>query len=340
MKFAKEVSYKSQVKNKSVIKLSFLSGLLCSSFLVGCSSIDPKNDEGDAPVVVAVVASSESMEAAESATQNKRVNEKALLSASANKESVVKGIEKTNPEPVTEPAIQKITIEKPEAQTNVQVQEEIVKVNAVAEAKDSTSKAMPTVEKPSVESATVKTVQAKVVKEKTVASNTQAKAQKKQVKKSSSPKRNLNTKPLNISLKNLPITHDIWQFKQGVSALEQGVVVSTPTWEMGKQNYNSQIWVTLMENQILINSSSDIDPSAGALGVAIDGGELIPFTRIAEKNIGVLEGEWLDLLKEGGKMDIYLGFFPGKIPTSQVFKTDLNLDSLSRVVPTYRNLLK
>jgi len=159
------------------------------------------------------------------------------------------------------------------------------------------------------------------------------------VKKVTKSKKKLNTKPLNINLKDLPANYDIWQFKQGVAALEQGVVVSTPTWEMGKEGYNSQIWITIMENQILINSSSDIDLSAGELGIKINDGALIPFTRIEDNNIGVLEGKWLDQLQEGGTMDIFLGFFPGKIPQSDVFKTDVSLDSLPRVVPTYRNLL-
>jgi len=160
------------------------------------------------------------------------------------------------------------------------------------------------------------------------------------VKTPAAAKRNLSKKPLSVVLADLPVTYDIWQLKQGNSALEEGLVISTPTWEMGKEGYMSQIWLTLMEEKILVNSSSDIDESAGTLGIKINDGELIPFTRIIDNNIGVLEGQWLEKLKAGGEMDIYLGFFPDKRPISEVFKSDVILDNLSRVVPTYRNLLK
>jgi len=176
-------------------------------------------------------------------------------------------------------------------------------------------------------------------KEKAIKTAPKSTAKVVSAKKITKPKKILNTKPLKISLSDLPANYDIWQFKQGVAALEKGVVVSTPTWEMGKEGYNSQIWVTIMENQILINSSSDIDQNAGELGIKINDDAIIPFTRIEDNNIGVLEGKWLDKLQEGGTMDIFLGFFPDKIPQSDVFKTDVSLDSLSRVVPTYRKLL-
>lgn len=149
-----------------------------------------------------------------------------------------------------------------------------------------------------------------------------------------------SVKPLAISEKDLPANYDIWVLKQGDTALTQGLVISTPTWEMGKEGYMSQIWLTFKENEIHINSSSDIASEAKNLGIRIDGGDLIPFTRIAENNIGIVEGEWLDKLANASKLDIYLGFFPGKKPTSDTFHSDTSLENLDRVVATYRKLSK
>lgn len=147
-------------------------------------------------------------------------------------------------------------------------------------------------------------------------------------------------KPLAISKKDLPANYDIWVLKEGDTPLTQGLVISTPTWEMGKEGYMSQIWLTLKEDEIHINSSSDIATEAKDLGIKIDNGDLIPFTSIAENNIGVVSGEWLDKLANAKSLDIYLGFFPGKKPSSETFKSNTALDNLDRVVATYRQLLK
>lgn len=147
-----------------------------------------------------------------------------------------------------------------------------------------------------------------------------------------------STKPFNVSVNKLPFTYDIWTIRDGDNHLTKGLVIVTPTWEMGKQGYMSQIWFTMMEDAIHVNSSSDIEPASKGLGIRIDGGDLIPFTSIAEKNVGIISGKWLDRLAAANKIDVYLGFFPGKKPTSDTFVSDLSLNNLSRMVSTYRML--
>ena len=116
------------------------------------------------------------------------------------------------------------------------------------------------------------------------------------------------------------------------------MVIATPTWEMGEDGYMSQVWLTFTESQLIVNSSSDIDPNADHSGIRINDGDLIPFSRIDGKNTGVIEGKWLDSLSSGGVMDIYMGFFPDRKQRSGTYKSDVVLDDLSRVVPTYRRL--
>ena len=148
----------------------------------------------------------------------------------------------------------------------------------------------------------------------------------------------INAKPFNVSASKLPFTYDIWTIRKGNTPLTQGLVIATPTWEMGKEGYTSQIWLTMMEDKIHVNSSSDIEPASKGLGIRIDGGDLIPFSSIEDNNIGVIDGKWLDKLAIANKIDIYLGFFPGKKPTSDNFKSDLSLSNLARMVATYRAL--
>ena len=148
----------------------------------------------------------------------------------------------------------------------------------------------------------------------------------------------VDAKPFSVSAKKLPFTYDIWTIREGNTPLTKGLVIATPTWEMGKEGYMSQIWFTMMEDKIHINSSSDIETASKGLGIRIDGGDLIPFSSIADDNVGVIDGRWLDKLAAANKVDIYLGFFPGKKPTSETFSSDLSLKNLSRMVATYRML--
>lgn len=147
-----------------------------------------------------------------------------------------------------------------------------------------------------------------------------------------------NAQAFSVNARQLPFTYDIWTIRKGNTTLTEGLVITTPTWEMGKEGYMSQIWLTLMEDKIHVNSSSDIETASKGMGIRIDGGDLISFSSIAENNIGVIEGRWLDRLALANKVDIYLGFFPGKKPTSETFNSDLSLDNLARIVATYRAL--
>ncbi len=146
-------------------------------------------------------------------------------------------------------------------------------------------------------------------------------------------------KAFDVSRADLPVSHGIWKIKRGEALLDKDIVISTPTWEMGKAGYMSQIWVTVMDDRILVNSSSDIDSKPGETGVRIDGGELIPFSKIEGNNIGVLEGDWLDTLAAGKQLEFFMGFFPDREPRSETFRSDVSLEGMSRIVPTYRNLM-
>ena len=151
-------------------------------------------------------------------------------------------------------------------------------------------------------------------------------------------KRKLSSKSLKGSKSDLPISHGIWKIMQSDIPGEASMVIATPTWEMGEEGFMSQIWLTFSESQLIVNSSSDIDPSASLGGIRINDEDLIPFSRIDGKNAGIIEGKWLDILSSGGVMDIYMGFFPDRKQRSGTYKSDVVLDGLSRVVPTYRRL--
>lgn len=150
-------------------------------------------------------------------------------------------------------------------------------------------------------------------------------------------KRKLVKKAINASEKDLPISLDMWSLGKDLDSSR--LLLSTPTWQMGEGSYLSQVWLTIEERGLMVHSSSDIDPNAKGSGIALNGGERIPFSKIEAGNIAVFEGDWMNRLSDGGKLDIYLGFFPGKTPPSPTFNSDASLDALTRLVPTYQQLM-
>lgn len=150
-------------------------------------------------------------------------------------------------------------------------------------------------------------------------------------------RKKLVKKALDAGLKDLPITLDMWSLRK--NANDGHLQVSTPTWQMGEGSYLSQIWLTADKSGLFVHSSSDIDPNAKGSGVELNGGERVPFTRIESGNVAVLEGDWMEKLSDGGTLEIFLGFFPGKTPPSPTFKSDASLDALTRLVPTYQQLV-
>jgi len=298
--------------------LPTLGACLLSSLLVSCASVE-KNGPAVAETQAVPVAE---QKAASTVKKSVPVVKEEMKSAGAD------ALMATLAAPVVEPGSKSEPVVEVKPEPIKKIVEVPVKPKAemkpvVIEAKPKVKAVVKSVEKPVVAKKIVKTAVPAVSPDK--------------------PKKMKSTgtaKPLNITSRDLPASYDIWTLKQGETTLTQGLVIMTPTWEMGKEGYMSQIWLTLMEDKIHINSSSDIATESGKLGIKIDGGELIPFSHIAENSIGVLEGEWLDKLAKANKMDIYLGFFPGKKPTSERFKSDTNLDNLDRVVMTYRKLQK
>ncbi len=143
-------------------------------------------------------------------------------------------------------------------------------------------------------------------------------------------------KALDVSVKDLPVTIGLWSIARNLN--DNSLQIATPTWQMGDGSYLSQIWITLKDDRMIVNSSSDIDAKNNGSGVVLNGGELIPFTRIEDKTRAILEGDWMQQLSDGGSLELHMGFFPGKTPRSPTFKSEATLDALSRLVPTYENL--
>ena len=105
MKLAKEKSKKSQAASRPAFNRMLLTGLMASSFLVGCNSMGQKTDENSEPTSAPKAAASAPISSTESETETvrKEENADALMTtlAAPVKESVEEPVEKTiEPKPV------------------------------------------------------------------------------------------------------------------------------------------------------------------------------------------------------------------------------------------------
>jgi hypothetical protein len=155
--------------------------------------------------------------------------------------------------------------------------------------------------------------------------------------KPASSNKNLTANALNISEKDLPVTLELWTLRKSFQPGD-GLELSTPTLQMGDGDYLSQIRLTLNADQLVINSSSDIDTSLNGVGIRYNGGDLIPIDHVEAGTIGVIKGDWMSRFAEGGTLEIALGFFPDKAQDSPLFKKEASIDALSKLVPTYYKL--
>ncbi len=142
-----------------------------------------------------------------------------------------------------------------------------------------------------------------------------------------------------LTMSALPKQYGPWIVEKKSGIGQVNAVISTPTWQMGRGDHSSQIWLTLTPDQLRVNSSSDIDLDTGSTGIKIGGGPLIPFTRLEGQTVAVIEQNLTDQLRQGGKLTIFLGFWPEETPKGKTHQSDISLDKLTAVLPAYLTLV-
>lgn len=139
--------------------------------------------------------------------------------------------------------------------------------------------------------------------------------------------------------KNLPIRFDLWRIDKGRGPYDAGAVLITPTFQMGNNQTAGQIYVTVMEDKVLVTSSSTIAGKDGLSGIRIDEGGWLPFTDFTEDNVAVVRGNWLDKLQAGSKLTIRMGFFPDMSKSPEQFESEVSLTDMRTAIPRYKKLL-
>lgn len=151
----------------------------------------------------------------------------------------------------------------------------------------------------------------------------------------------VKTSKLNSAVaRELPVRFDVWLIDEGRGPYDEPLVLTTPSWQMGNDRAAAQVSVTLMEGKLLVNSTSDIANKKGESGIRINGGQWVPFTDVTNDNVGVVAGDWLSKLDNGGKLEIRMGFFPTLYKNPQQFESEVSLNDMRTAIPRYKRLLK
>lgn|GEM_PF-1422371 len=333
---------------KAIKHLGYIAAGAISVMVVGCASMDSQTETAADPG--SVTQSPESSEDASQPEVQEVSSTSASLEAKQAKADALMASLKEEPgdEMVSsaEPAAAAKPVQIPQAKSAQSTADEKSASRVASQAEQSSSTdtrgTSSAAASQSVKADKVSTTATSTVKKDTVAAETKpapTAAEAMEPKPEPKPEPKAAGSSGKFTLADLPLSYDIWKIKRGQSRLDNDVVIGTPTWEMGERGYMSQIWLTLMEDKVLVNSSSDIDGEAPGSGIRIDSGELIPFTRIADNNVAVVEGNFLDDLARGVKVRIYMGFFPDREPRSDTYESELRLDNLTKVVSTYKTFL-
>jgi hypothetical protein len=113
--------------------------------------------------------------------------------------------------------------------------------------------------------------------------------------------------------------------------------ISTPTIQVNQGDYSAQLWLDVIDGKLIVNTSANIDINLPTVGIAPKNGELIQFATNGFPTSAVWSG---DLQKTLAKHKFITISLSGNDTGGNNLVTSLNLDSLKKAYPAYRNCNK
>jgi hypothetical protein len=139
-------------------------------------------------------------------------------------------------------------------------------------------------------------------------------------------------------LNKLPMSVKAWTLAKNPLSKEGKPYMKSLTSQMGDGEYSSQIWFTVEDGYLAVNSTSDIDTRGTEAGIQINGGGFIPFSRYSGKSSAVIDQNLLGQLDDGGKINVKLAFFPDRNASPDFQTAEVSIDPLKQLIPAYRSI--
>lgn len=83
--------------------------------------------------------------------------------------------------------------------------------------------------------------------------------------------------------------------------------ISSSTVQLHNNGYSAQLWIDIVDDQLIVNSTANIDIKRNTVGLRFDQGELLPFERKQFSNAAIKQGNLSELLRNSDTLHIYLG---------------------------------
>lgn len=100
---------------------------------------------------------------------------------------------------------------------------------------------------------------------------------------------------------------DGWLLETGWAAQPQKCRITTATFEINQNDYATQVWLDISDNQLAVVASSNIDIKKKGVGLKFDDNKLLAFTHNIFSNTAAINRDLSKLLLASNQLDIFLG---------------------------------
>jgi hypothetical protein len=127
--------------------------------------------------------------------------------------------------------------------------------------------------------------------------------------------------------------YGMWKIAKGDESLyRENCTLASATMQVSFENYSTQIWLNVVGNDLLVNSTTNIDINRPRVGIKLDNGTLQPFTKKHFSTNAVWAGDLNTALKRNKKLSVVLS---GNEIGNRVQEVSVELDDLKRAYSEY-----
>ena len=127
--------------------------------------------------------------------------------------------------------------------------------------------------------------------------------------------------------------YGMWKIAKGDDSLyRENCTLASATMQVSFENYSTQVWLSVVGNDLLVNSTTNIDINRPRVGIKLDNGALQPFTKKHFATNAVWAGDLSSALKRNKKLSVVLS---GNEIGNRVQEVSVELDDLKRAYSEY-----
>ena len=125
----------------------------------------------------------------------------------------------------------------------------------------------------------------------------------------------------------------IWTIEKSGEGQYAGICrVSTPTRQLDQPDYSTQLWLNIINDELIVNTSTSIDIKQQGVGIKTNNEKLTPFSKSMHSDTVVWSGDIAKILKNSHQLDIVIG---GHELGKKTIATSFSLKNLKSAYSAY-----